>query len=106
MIVILHKHNIMLVNPSNLASWKLIYLNLPLMHVKFVVLTKFTMAFVEFLVAEREKEHKIDSFLIVVTLDWIYEKVKHVLKQVFLWSDELIRAKIAFRVIPSNVTNT
>ncbi len=75
-----------MINPSNLASWKLSYFNLPIHKVKNIVLTRFSMAFVEFIVAERE-EYKVNCSLTVVTLDWIYEKIKKTLKQIFMWND-------------------
>jgi hypothetical protein len=51
MIILLHKHEIALINPCNLASWKLHYLSLPVSKVRYLLLTRFCMAFVEFIVA-------------------------------------------------------
>ena len=51
MIGILHKHNISLVNPSNLASWRLYHLHLPVSKVRQIILTRFSMSFVEFIIA-------------------------------------------------------
>jgi hypothetical protein len=50
MITILHKHQIVLINPTNLASWRFNFYNLPVSKVKKIVLTRFSMAFMEFII--------------------------------------------------------
>ena len=61
------------------------------------------MAFVEFIVAwgTLGQEQKLHNFLEIATLEDIYDKIKLKLKKVFLWTDQMIRSKIAFRIIPT-----
>ena len=89
MIILMHKHEISLINPCNLASWKLHYLSLPVSKVRYVLLTRFSMAFVEFIVAWGAvgQEQKLWTFLEIATLESIYEKIKFKLKKVFMWTD-------------------
>jgi len=39
-----------LINPTNLVSWRLHFLNLPVSKIKKIILTRFSMAFMEFIV--------------------------------------------------------
>ena len=89
MIILFHKHDIILVNPCNLASWKLHHLSLPVSKVKYVLLTRFSMAFVEFIIAWGAigQEQKLYTFLEIATLESIYHKIKFKLKKIFLWTD-------------------
>lgn len=50
MIGLIHKQNMMLINPSNLDSFKLHHLYLPVSKVKQIILTRFSMSFIEFII--------------------------------------------------------